>query len=67
MATHKFRVGQNVQFVAGRFERYFPADDYEIVQQLPESEGEFNYRIKSSRELHQRVVKESQLRRSSGL
>ena len=43
MATHKFRVGQKVQFIAGRFERYFPADDYEIVRQLPESEGEFNY------------------------
>jgi hypothetical protein len=59
MATHKFRVGRKVQLAA-----YAPAGDYEIVRQLPESNGEFQYRIKGSHEAHERVVKESQLRKS---
>ena len=64
MATHKFRVGQKVQMIAKFFDRHAPVGDYEIVLQLPESEGEFNYKIKSPHEPHQRMVKESQLRRS---
>ena len=60
MATHKFRVGRKVQLV----DRYAPVGDYEIVRQLPESNGEFQYRIKGSHEAHERVVKESQLRKS---
>ena len=64
MATHKFRVGQKVQMIATFFDRHAPVGDYEIVLQLPESEGEFNYKIKSPHEPHQRMVKESQLRRS---
>ena len=67
MAAHKFRIGQKVQLVATFFDRNVPAGDYEIVQRLPESDGEFNYRIKSPNELHLRAVKESQLRGSSGL
>jgi hypothetical protein len=35
--------------------------DYQIVRQLLDSAGEFHYRIKSSREAHERVVKESDL------
>ena len=64
MATHKFRIGRKVQLVATLFDRYAPAGDYEIVAQLPESNGEFQYRIKGSHEAHERVVKESQLRKS---
>ena len=41
------------------------AGDYEIVRQLPEAHGEFQYRIKSAHEPQERAVKESQLRKSS--
>jgi hypothetical protein len=34
---------------------------YEIVRQLPDERGELQYRIKSVREPHDRVVKESDL------
>jgi hypothetical protein len=36
---------------------------YEVVRQLPyaEAAGEYQYRIKSSNEQHDRVVKESEL------
>ena len=63
MATHKYRVGQKVQLVATMFDRHAPAGDYVIVQRLPEIHSEFYYRIKGSHEPHERMVKESQLRK----
>ena len=64
MATHKFRVGEKVQFLAGPGVGFATAEVYEIVQQLPESGGEYQYKIRSSDEPHLRMVKESQLRRA---
>jgi hypothetical protein len=58
MATHKFRVGQKVHFVSSLLERNAPVGDYEIMRQLPDAYGEFYYRIKSTHESHERVVKE---------
>jgi hypothetical protein len=34
---------------------------YEVTKQLPERDGEFEYRIKNSRELHERAVRESEI------
>ena len=34
---------------------------YEVTKKLPESRGEFEYRIKSMNEPHERVVRESEL------
>ena len=53
MPTDKYHVGRKVQLV----DRYAPVGDYEIVWQLPKSNGEFQYRIKGSHEAHERVVK----------
>jgi len=61
MATHRFRVGQEVQFTRGFPSRMTAVGTYKIVRQLPDSAGEFLYRIKSSEEPHERVVKESDL------
>jgi hypothetical protein len=44
--------------------RNVPGGSYEVIKQLPERGGEFEYRIKSMNEPHQRVVRESQLRKS---
>ena len=55
----QFQIGQTVRLVRG-----FPnrADgDYRIVRQLPDNGGEPQYRIKSDREPHERVVKEGNL------
>ena len=54
MPTHKFHVGQLVQFAAA-ISRNVPGVSYEIVKKLPEHDGEFEYRIKSMNELHARV------------
>jgi len=64
MATHKFRVGEKVQFLAGLGVRFATSEVYEIVQQLPESDGEYHYKIKSVDEPYLRMAKESQLSRA---
>ena len=58
---HKFQVGQTVELVGGRRHVTTSAVGYKIVRQLPESDGEGSYRIKSAHENFERVVIESQL------
>ena len=60
MPTHKFRTGQLVQ-LARAISRNIPGGSYEVTKKLPENCGEFEYRIKSMNERHERVVRESQL------
>jgi len=56
---HKFKIGQTVYL-----ERSLavPGGAYVITKKLPERDGEFEYRIKSVNEPHERVVRESQLK-----
>jgi hypothetical protein len=61
MATHKFSVGQKVEIIP--VHGFSPQGLFEIIRLLPPSEGEFQYRIKSADEPHERVVKESLLHR----
>jgi hypothetical protein len=61
MPAHKFRIGQLVQ-LAPAISRNVPGGTYEVTKQLPESRGEFEYRIKSVNEPHERIVRESELR-----
>ena len=56
------------QFRSGQFVRLFRSirsgaveGDYEIIRPLPDEGGELRYRVKSTREPHERVVKESDL------
>jgi hypothetical protein len=61
MPAHKFRIGQVVQLRAAA-SRNSPGGSYEVIKKLPDSGGEFEYRIKSVNEPHERVVRESELR-----
>ena len=63
MPAHTFQVGEIVHLsrFIGRSVRSGP---YEVIKQLPEINGEFQYRIKSMKEPHERVVRESELRKS---
>jgi hypothetical protein len=61
MSEHRFGLGQKVRFSRGYPHRSAPDDFYEVVRQLPETDGEPYYRIKSSREPHGRVVKENEI------
>ena len=62
MPTHKFHIGQTV-FLDASLARNIPGGAYIVTKELPERDGEFEYRLKSINEPHERVVRESQLRK----
>jgi hypothetical protein len=57
---HKFRIGQIVQLRPDRLADA-PRGPYEITKRLPHNGHEYEYRIKSQREEHERTAGESQL------
>jgi len=57
---HKFQVGQIVT-IRLALSRNVPGGVYTVTKQLPENHGEFEYRIKSVDEVHERVARESEL------
>jgi hypothetical protein len=63
LQDHKFKVGQSVSFTSGPFGRGGTSGIYKVVQLLPPEGDDYQYRIKSASEPHERVVKESQLNR----
>ncbi len=60
-AEHKFRAGQRVTLAANFMNRSAAGVGYVVTRQLPERDGEFEYRIKKISELHERVARESEL------
>ena len=65
MRDHKFKVGQSVSFTSGPFGRGGTNGIYKVTQLLQSEGDDFQYRIKSASEPHERVVKESQLDRAA--
>ncbi|MBN8889405.1 MAG: hypothetical protein BGP12_04675 [Rhodospirillales bacterium 70-18] len=63
MALHKFAVGERVAFTPGRHDGNVPRGAYTVTRLLPVEGGEQQYRVKSTGDTHERVVRESQLRR----
>jgi hypothetical protein len=61
MPTYKFQIGQTVFLDPARSQN-IPGGAYIITKKLPENNGEFEYRVKSVNEPHERVVRESELR-----
>jgi hypothetical protein len=60
MKTHKFAVGQTVRFSPGAQSAKL-GGSYKIVRLLPAEANDYQYRVKSVLDGHERVVKESQL------
>jgi hypothetical protein len=60
LSDHKFKIGESVLYIYGRSAA---SGVYKITQLLPSESDDCQYRIKSSDELHERVVKESELKR----
>ena len=63
MPEHKFKIGQSVNFTSGPFGRGAASSIYKVTQLLPPEGDDYQYRIKSASEPHERVVKESQMNR----
>ena len=62
MPSHKFQVGDIVS-LRRAVSRNVPGSAYEVTKQLPHNGREFEYRIKSVNEEHERVAGESELTR----
>jgi hypothetical protein len=62
--SQPFRSGQTVRLCRSFPYRTAADGDYKVIRQLPESGGETQYRIKSLREPHERVVKASDLEKA---
>ena len=60
MPSHKFRISETV-YVRPAISRNLPGGAYTVTKQLPYNGREFEYRIKSASEEHERVVGESAL------
>ena len=63
MHTYKFDIGETVQLLPP-MSRHASGGVYEVTKKLPERAGEYEYRIKSMNEPHERVVSESDLEKS---
>ena len=61
MSDAKFIVGQNVRFQAPSITRNQGQEGYRVTRIMPLAGAEYEYRIKSPAEAHERVAKESQL------
>ena len=64
VSHHKFKVGQSVNYASGPFGAG-ASNVYKVTQLLPAEGDDFQYRIKSVAEPHERVAKESQLSRDT--
>ena len=60
VSGHKFNIGQTVNYIP-QFGAGASKSAYTITQLLPPADGDFQYRIKTTNEPHERVAKESQL------
>ena len=58
---HKFMLGQAVEYTPPRGLQA-PPGIYVVIAKLSERDGEFEYYIKHTGELHERIARESELR-----
>lgn len=59
--SHKYRVGQKVNFLPGRTNTSHLRGSCTIVRLLPSETRDWQYRVKCDQDTHERVVQESQL------
>ncbi len=66
MPPHSFSIGQNVELVPGKLDGNVPRGTYTVLRLLPNDAADREYRVRNVRDGHERVVRESQLRRGPG-
>jgi hypothetical protein len=64
VSNHKFKIGQSVNYTSGPFGAGIASGVYKITRLLPPEGDDFQYKIKSAAEPHERMVKERQLDRA---
>ena len=63
MASHLYAIGEQVAFQPGRLDGAVPRGTYTVVRRLPSETPDHQYRVRNTTDNHERVVRESQLRR----
>ena len=63
LGDHRFKVGQSVDYTSGPRSQAGSSGVYKITQLLPPEGEERQYRIKRANEPHERVAKETDLKR----
>ncbi len=63
MARHKYRVGDRVEYTRSPFDGDATSGVYTITRLMPTDGADVQYRVKSANEVHERTMKESQLRK----
>lgn len=61
MPHHKFKLGQNVQYVPDKLQAAKPSGSYKITRLLPAAGRDQQYRIKNALEPCERIAQECQL------
>ena len=61
IVSHRFAIGNMVRLSSVLPLHNAAPGSYEVLAQLPEREGELQYRIKSDREPYQRIAREREL------
>lgn len=67
MSSHKFAVGQMVEFLPNLRDYSIPSGRYKIQRLLPVERREFQYRVKHMIDGHERIAFEAQIAISGGL
>lgn len=65
MTPYKFSVGQKVSFHPDERSLAHLRGGYSVVRRLPSINRDWQYRVKSDRDTHERIVLESQLTEQS--
>ena len=60
MPSHKFHIGESVMLKPA-ISRNVPGGVYEVTKRLPHNGREYEYRIKSANEEHERIAGEREL------
>ena len=63
MPVHSFAVGQSIEFMPTKFDGSAPSGIYTVLRLLPNDSSDREYRVRNVRDGHERVVRESQIRR----
>jgi len=64
MALHRFQIGDAIELVPQHFTPRDANGSYTVTRLLPNDSPDREYRVKSGRDGHERVVRESEMRAS---
>ncbi|MBW4093723.1 MAG: hypothetical protein HIU82_21900 [Proteobacteria bacterium] len=67
LLSHKFKVGQMVEFLPGPRDANVPRGRYKVQRLMPSETGDPQYRVKHAADSHERVIAESQLAAEPGV